>query len=59
MSKPKEALSVPGAARQLGFTLKYVYDLVYSGRLKAEKVGGRWRIAASEVEARLRKRGEQ
>jgi len=34
-----ESVSVPEAARRLGFTLKYVYDLLYSGRLKAEK---RW-----------------
>jgi excisionase family DNA binding protein len=59
MTKHHEALSVPAAARQLGFTLKYVYDLVYSGRLAAKKVAGRWQIPVAEVEARLRKRGEQ
>ena len=51
-------LSVPAAARQLGVTLKYVYDLVYSGKLKAEKIAGRWRIPASEVNARIAKRAE-
>jgi excisionase family DNA binding protein len=59
MTKQKEILSVPAAARKLGFTLKYVYDLVYSGRLKAQKVAGRWQIPVAEVEARLRKRVEQ
>jgi len=52
-------ISVSEAARRLGFTLKYVYDLLYSGRLKAEKKMGRWSIPAEEIEARLRTRGEQ
>jgi len=50
--KDSTTLTVPRAARQLRVTLKYVYDLVYSGRLRAEKVAGRWKIPASEV-ARL------
>jgi len=52
-------VSVPEAARLLGFTLKDVYDLLYSGRLKAEKRMGRWRIPMEEIEARLQKRGER
>jgi excisionase family DNA binding protein len=59
MTKSQATLSVPAAARQLGFTLKYVYDLVYAGKLKAQKVDGRWQIPIAEVEARLRKRGGQ
>ena len=47
----KNSLSVPEVARKLGFTLKYVYDLVYAGKLKAEKVAGRWKIPVSEVNA--------
>lgn len=54
-----ESVSVPEAARRLGFTLKYVYDLLYSGRLKAEKKMGRWRIPTEEIEARLKMRSEQ
>lgn len=54
-----ESVSVPEAARRLGFTLKYVYDLLYSGRLKAEKKLGRWRIPTEEIEARLKMRREQ
>ena len=50
-------LSVSEAARSLGFTLKYVYDLLYSGRLKADKKQGRWRIPAAEIKARLKARG--
>jgi excisionase family DNA binding protein len=55
----KESVSVPEAAKRLGFTLKYVYDLVYSGRLKAEKKLGRWKISAEEIEARLRLRSQR
>jgi excisionase family DNA binding protein len=57
MERPN--VSVPEAARRLGFTLKYVYDLLYSGRLKAEKKMGRWRIPIEEIEARLKVRGNQ
>ena len=58
MTKTPETFSVPAAARHLGFTLKYVYDLVYAGRLKAEKIAGRWRIAASDINALAKKRGQ-
>lgn len=44
-------MTVPVAARRLGFTLKYVYDLVYSGKLNANKIAGRWQIPEREVEA--------
>ena len=54
-----ERVSVPEAAKRLGFTLKYVYDLVYSGRLKAEKKMGRWRIPTEEIEARLKIRSQR
>jgi excisionase family DNA binding protein len=54
-----ETVTVPEAARRLGFTLKYVYDLLYSGRLKAEKKMGRWRIPTEEIEARLKARRDQ
>lgn len=56
-SKP-QYYTVPEAARAMGFTLKYLYDLVHSGRLTAKKVAGRWQISKAEIEARLRKRGE-
>ena len=57
MNSPK-VLSVREAARRLGCTLKYIYDLVYSGRLPAQKDGQQWRIPAEAVETRLRQRGE-
>lgn len=49
--------TVPEAARAMGYTTKYVYDLIYSGRIGATKLGGRWRIPISAVEARLKQRG--
>lgn len=54
-----QTCSVSEAARAMGFTLKYVYDLVYSGRMPASKLAGRWRIRKTEIEAHLRKRGQQ
>jgi excisionase family DNA binding protein len=54
--KSSNDLTVPQAARQLKVTLKCVYDLVYAGKLEAEKVAGRWRIPAQAVEARLKRR---
>jgi len=55
----QEISTVKEAARTLGWTLKYVYDLIYSGRISAKKVAGRWQIPKTEIEIRLRKRGEQ
>jgi len=57
--KSTTTVTVPAAARQLGFTLKYVYDLIYSGRMRGEKVAGRWHIPVAEVNARLAKRTDQ
>jgi len=50
--------TVPEAARAARYTTKYIYDLIYSGRIKATKIAGRWRIPISEVEARLKLRGQ-
>lgn len=54
----EKVLSVRETAQRLGCTLKYVYDLLYSGRLPAQKNGQQWRIPAESVEARLKARGE-
>jgi excisionase family DNA binding protein len=51
-----ETMGVRTAAQRLGCTLKYVYDLLYSGRLPARKIARQWRIPAAAVEARLRAR---
>jgi excisionase family DNA binding protein len=53
-----KTIGVKEAARKLNFTLKYVYDLVYLGKLPATKVARQWRIPLNAVEARLKQRGE-
>ena len=58
MAKNENFLSVREAAVKLGVTLRWVYDMLYSGRLKAEQHVGRWRIPRSEIEARLKRRGQ-
>ena len=54
----KSDLSAVDAARKLGVGLDYLYSLLWTGKLEAEKVGRQWRIPASAVEARLKRRGE-
>jgi excisionase family DNA binding protein len=56
--KNAKILTVPEAARRLNCTIKYIYDMCYSGRLGAKKVAGRWRIPLAEIEARLKQRGQ-
>jgi excisionase family DNA binding protein len=52
-----ETVSVRQAAQRLNCTLKWVYDLLYSGRLPGQKVGGKqWRIPLSAVNERIRAR---
>jgi excisionase family DNA binding protein len=53
-----KTIGIREAARKLNFTLKYVYDLVYLGKLPATKTGRQWRIPLSAVEVRLKQRGE-
>jgi excisionase family DNA binding protein len=48
------SLSVSQTARRLGFTLKYVYDLIHSGRIEARKVGRQWRVSKEAVEQRAK-----
>ena len=52
-----KTVGIAEAARTLNVTLKYIYDLVYSGKLPAKKTGKTWRIPVSAVEARLKQRG--
>lgn len=54
----RDAISVRETAKRLSCTLKYVYDLVYLGKLPAKKVARQWRIPLSAVEERLKQRGE-
>jgi excisionase family DNA binding protein len=55
----KAKLTVPEAARKLGYSLKWVYDLVYAGRIPATKTDGRWRISADAVAERLKRKEQQ
>ena len=56
MTKTKE-LSAIEAARKLGVGLDYLYSLLWTGKLKATKVGKQWRISSEAVEERLKERG--
>ena len=53
----RKTIGIAEAARKLNVTLKYIYDLVYSGKLPAEKAGRTWRIPVNAIEARLKQRG--
>jgi excisionase family DNA binding protein len=52
----KKTLGVRQTANRLGCTMKYVYDLLYGGRLPGRKQHGKWRIPLRAVEMRLRAR---
>jgi excisionase family DNA binding protein len=58
MRQKIETVGVRETARKLNVTTKYIYDLLYSGKLPATKVARKWRIPLSAVEARLQQRGE-
>jgi excisionase family DNA binding protein len=59
VTDPKDKhLSAVEAARRLGIGLDYLYSLLWTGKLKAHKVGKRWRIPAEAVVARLKERAE-
>ena len=58
MNKAQRTFGIREVAQQLGFTMKYVYDLVYAGKLEAQKVGKQWRIPAEAIQARMKQRGE-
>jgi excisionase family DNA binding protein len=47
-------MSVQEAARMLGCTLKWVYDMLYCGRLPGTKNGRYWRIPRAAVNDRLK-----
>ena len=58
MQSDKHTVGIREAAVKLNFTLKYTYDLVYSGRLRATKIGRQWRIPLRAIEERLNQRGK-
>ena len=51
--KKSVSIGVGETARELGVTLKYIYDLIHSGRLTARKEGKIWRIPLDAVQDRL------
>jgi hypothetical protein len=48
----QDTITAPEFARRTGHHLSYVYSLLTTGKLHAEKINGEWAIAASEVERR-------
>ena len=53
MAKNTEVNAIE-AARTLGVGLDYLYSLLWTGKLSGQKVGGRWRIPLSAIEARVK-----
>jgi excisionase family DNA binding protein len=52
--------TVRQAAARLGYTRKYIFDLLYEGRFPgAAKIGRNWVIPAEAVQARLAARKDQ
>lgn len=53
-------LSVRQTAQELNYTLKYVFDLLYAGKLEgATKAEGRWRIPSDAVEQWRKRRAKR
>jgi excisionase family DNA binding protein len=58
MRQNKQTIGVREAARRLNVTTKYIYDLLYCGKLPATKRARKWQIDLAAVEGRLKERGE-
>ena len=58
MSSQPKTVGVREAALKMGFTLKYLYDLIYSGKLEAVKVGRKWHIPSKGIQDRLKERAK-
>ena len=50
---PKNTMSAIEAARRLGVSLNFLYDLARVGKLEAQKEEGQWLVSADAVEERL------
>jgi excisionase family DNA binding protein len=48
-----ENVSPRDAAQELGTRLDTIYQLIWSGKLSAFKLDGRWRIPRKAIETRL------
>ncbi len=46
-------------ARRLKVSLQQVHRLLWAGVLSATKVDGKWQVPVSEIEKRLKQRGER
>jgi excisionase family DNA binding protein len=51
-----QEMTATEACRRLGVTLDCLYRLLYAQRLPARKVNNTWRVLASAVEERIRRR---
>lgn len=56
--KGPQFLGVRDTAKALGVSIKFVYDLIWAGKLEADKVGKVWRVPTLAIETRLKQRGE-
>ena len=56
MKTKNEEIGAVEAAKLLGHPLDYVYRLLLVGKLAGRKMGRRWLVSASAVEARLKER---
>ena len=54
MAKSKEALNVRQAAAALGVGIHRLYELIWEGKLAAERVDGVWSIPESAIRDRKR-----
>lgn len=47
------------AAERLGVSLHHVYELIWTGKLQALRVDGRWVVLPQVIKARLRQKGKK
>jgi hypothetical protein len=50
---PTEEISAAEAARRLRVEMAYLYSLLWTGKLAARKVNGRWLVSVEAVRTRL------
>jgi excisionase family DNA binding protein len=53
---PGKEISVAEASRKLKVGLPYIYVLIWSGKLPARKIDGRWLVSEQAIRARLKGR---
>jgi excisionase family DNA binding protein len=54
MMQETNEISAREAAKRLGVGLSHLYQLLWTGKIPAQKRDGAWRIPAEAVEVRLR-----